>query len=86
MGDGGAALGAEDAVHGVAGGALAGEGLGGSRDGQLVLGHHHHQRVRRPGLPLAVVAVVVPDDERVRVHRVLHGAAETVSGETHGSV
>lgn len=80
MGDGGAALGAEDAVHGVAGGALAGKGLGGSRDGQLVLGDHDDERVRRTRLALAVVAVVVPDDDRLGVDRVLDGAAEAVTG------
>lgn len=38
MGDGAAALGAEDAVDGLAGGALARPGLGGAVDGELVLG------------------------------------------------
>ena len=40
--------------------------------------------VRRPGLALAVVAVVVPHDERLRVHRILHRAAKAVSGQAHG--
>ena len=38
VGNGGATLGAEDAVDGVAGTTLAGPALGGTVDGQLVLG------------------------------------------------
>lgn len=38
MGNRGAALGAEDAVHGVAGGALAGPRFGGAGDGEFVFG------------------------------------------------
>lgn len=38
VGDGAAALGAEDAVDVLAGGALASPGLGGALDGELVLG------------------------------------------------
>lgn len=43
MGNGRAALGAENAVDSLAGRALAGKGLGGSRDGQLVLGDNDDQ-------------------------------------------
>lgn len=40
--------------------------------------------VRRPGLALAVVAVVVAgDDGRVDVGLVRHGFAEAVAGENH---
>lgn len=43
VGNGGATLGAEDAVDGVAGRALTGPALGRSVDGQLVLGENGDQ-------------------------------------------
>ena len=43
VGDRRATLGAEDAVDGVAGGALASPALGGAVDGQLVLGDDRNQ-------------------------------------------
>ena len=84
VGDGGAAVGAEEAPDGLAGGALVLVLLDGPVDGELVLGDDGDERVGAAGLALAVVAVVVAREEGlVDVGRVGDGLAEAVSGERH---
>jgi len=87
VGNGRAALGAEETMDIVAGRALAGPLLDGAVDGELVLGDNGNERVGRATLALAVVTVVVTSEERgVDVNRVGDGLAETVSGERHVGV
>jgi hypothetical protein len=84
VGYGRAAVGAEEAPDGLAGGALALPLLEGAVDGELVLGDNGDEGVGRAGLALAVVAVVVAGEEgSVDVSRVGDGLAETVSSERH---
>lgn len=79
VGDRGPALGAEDAVHGLAGRASLGVALGRAGDGELVLRDDDYEGVSRARLTLTVVAVVVPDDEGIRIDGVLDGAAKAVT-------
>lgn len=84
MGDGGAAVRAEEAPDSLAGGARVLVLLDRAVDGELVLGDDGDERVCAPALALARVAVVVARDEGgVDVGRVGDSLAETVSGERH---
>jgi hypothetical protein len=83
VGDWRAAVGAEDAVDVLSGRALASPALGGAFDGQLVLGDNDNERVGRTALALAVVAVVIPNNYGLGVHRVGDVAAQAVTRETH---
>jgi hypothetical protein len=84
VGDGRAALGAEETVDDVARRALgAGVGLDGTVDGELVLLDNSNKRVGGTALALAVVAVVVANNERLVIDLVGDGFAEAVSRERH---
>jgi hypothetical protein len=85
VGDGGAALGAEEAPDRLAGGAFTLPLLDGAFDGEDLLGDDADERVGRTALALAVVAVVVAGEEGLlNVSLVGDGLAETVSSERHG--
>jgi len=81
--DRGAALAAEDAVDRLARGALARPALGGAIEVELVLGDDDDERICRAALALAVITMVVADNEGVGIDSVLDGTAEAVTGETH---
>lgn len=84
VGDGRTALGAEETVDNVARRALgAGVGLDRAVDGELVLLDNSNEGVGGTALALAVVTVVVANNERLIVNLVGDGFAEAVSGERH---
>lgn len=84
VGNGRAALGAEETVDRVAGSTVAGVLFDGAVDGQDIFGDDGDEGVGRATLALAVVAVVVRcDDGLLDLGLVGDGLAETVSGERH---
>jgi hypothetical protein len=82
--NGRAALGAEDAVDGFARASHSGPALGGALDRKLVFEDHGDEGVGGAGLALAVVAMVVADEEGlVHVDCEGDGLTEAMSGERH---